>query len=258
MGIWKVKTVSASIHFLMRNPEYLETKPYAFQYKLENTGIGQTNMEMEEVQNVEVMDMRSCKHRFTFESHGFETITLQSHLSHEDFAQEDKLSVYFHELEGLLKQRLGASSVKIFRHGIRKRYASFPISTGAAYHYDQPTSVAHIDTTPEEMLNEVERQFGAVKKGQGVEWINVWKPLRGPLNDWPLTLCDASSVDHRSDLETADLLYPDLATENFQVYHNQKHRWYYLSDHSADEIIVSRQASTLHRELSGKHPVTVL
>ena len=74
---------------------------------------------------------------------------------------------------------------------------------------------------------------------------SIWKPLKGPLNDWPLTFCDASTVQEDVDLEAADLLYPDLATENYQVYHRVEHKWYYLSSQTPSELIVFKQADSL-------------
>ena len=74
---------------------------------------------------------------------------------------------------------------------------------------------------------------------------SIWKPLRGPLSDWPLTFCDASTVQKDIDLESADLLYPNLATENFQVYHRSEHKWYYLSNQTPGELIVFKQADSL-------------
>ena len=81
---------------------------------------------------------------------------------------------------------------------------------------------------------------------------SVWKPLKGPLNDWPLTFCDASTVHEEMDLEAADLLYPDLATENFQVYHRPAHRWYYLSNQTPSELIVFKQADSFSGTSPGK------
>jgi hypothetical protein len=73
---------------------------------------------------------------------------------------------------------------------------------------------------------------------------SIWKPLRGPLNDWPLALCDASTVNANQDLEAADLLYTDFATENRQVYYRDEYKWYYLSDHGVDELLVFKQSDT--------------
>lgn len=82
----------------------------------------------------------------------------------------------------------------------------------------------------------------------------MWKPLRGPLNDWPLTVCDAGTVRTENDLEAADLLYPDLATENYQVYFKPYHKWHYLSDHNPSELLVFKQADSLSETSPGSPP----
>jgi hypothetical protein len=33
-------------------------------------------------------------------------------------------------------------------------------------------------------------------------------------------------------------------TENYQIYHNEEHMWYYLSGQMADEVMVFRQTDT--------------
>lgn len=61
-------------------------------------------------------------------------------------------------------------------------------------------------------------------------------------------------MDPDTDIESADLLYPDLATENFQVYYNAGYKWYYLGDHDISEVIVFKQADTLSGTCPGKLP----
>src|SRR4029077_12580139 len=39
--------------------------------------------------------------------------------------------------------------------------------------------------------------------------INLWRPIRGPVLESPLTLCDAQSLTEE-DLVASDLRYPDL------------------------------------------------
>lgn len=73
---------------------------------------------------------------------------------------------------------------------------------------------------------------------------SVWKPLRGPLNDWPLAVCDTKSVNASVDYEPTDLLFPQHVTENFQVHHSPNFKWYYLSDQTEDEMIVFKQSDT--------------
>jgi hypothetical protein len=250
----QAEAIISSIHFLKRSPVFLEEKPYAFRFDREDDSIPQTNMTMEEVEGIAIANMRGAEDAFTLEKNGFEVMELQSKLAYEDFDDKTKIPVYLRELEELLQRRLGANQVLVFRHGLRKRHPEFPVSTGRRYQFDQPTSVAHVDTTPEDMIAELERQpalRGGRQSAARIEWINVWKPLRGPLNDWPLALCDSSTVDSGQDFETADILYPELVVENYQVHYSERHRWYYLSDHRPDELIVFRQASNQQHVLPG-------
>lgn len=72
------------------------------------------------------------------------------------------------------------------------------------------------------------------------------------MNDWPLALCDASTVNKDLDLEPADLIYPDFATENAPTYHNPNQKWFYLSNHDVSEIIIFKQSDSLSSACSGK------
>ena len=152
------KAIISSIHFLEKSPVFLEEKPYAFRFDLDDDSIPQTNMTMKEVEGIAIVNMRGAEDAFTLEKTGFEVIELQSKLAYEDFDDETKIPVYLRELEELLQRRLGAKQVFVFRHGLRKRHPEFPVSTGRGYQFDQPTSVAHVDTTPEDMTAELERQ----------------------------------------------------------------------------------------------------
>lgn len=61
-------------------------------------------------------------------------------------------------------------------------------------------------------------------------------------------------VNKTNDLEAADLLYTDLATENYQVYYNPNHEWYYLSGQDVSELMVFKQADHLMQSsFPGKH-----
>jgi hypothetical protein len=73
---------------------------------------------------------------------------------------------------------------------------------------------------------------------------SVWKPLRGPVRDWPLALCDMRTVDPEADFEPADLVYAQYVVENRQVYHAERQRWYYLSNQQPDEAWVFVQSDS--------------
>ena len=69
------------------------------------------------------------------------------------------------------------------------------------------------------------------------QFINVWRPLRGPVLDTPLAVCDAASLESQDFIAT-DLRYRDRTGEIFSFQYNEKHRWMFLRDMRADEIIL--------------------
>jgi hypothetical protein len=67
--------------------------------------------------------------------------------------------------------------------------------------------------------------------------VNLWRPIRGPLQDAPLALCDAKTVAD-ADLVEHDLIYPDRTGEIFALTHNPAHRWFYAPAMRSDEILL--------------------
>ena len=67
--------------------------------------------------------------------------------------------------------------------------------------------------------------------------VNVWRPIRGPLRDAPLALCDATTLAD-GDLVQHDLIYPDRTGEIYALTHNPAHRWFYAPEMRADEILL--------------------
>jgi hypothetical protein len=72
----------------------------------------------------------------------------------------------------------------------------------------------------------------------------VWKPLKGPLKDWPLTVCDATTVNSEKDLVASDQVFPRHVVENIQVHFNPEQKWYYLRDQWPDELWVFKQGGS--------------
>ena len=83
-----------------------------------------------------------------------------------------------------------------------------------------------IDGTPELLKH----RFGIV---------NVWRPIRGPVLDSPLALCDARTFTD-DDLIASDLVYPHVRGETSSVEYKPGHRWYYFSEMQPDEAVLIR------------------
>ena len=67
--------------------------------------------------------------------------------------------------------------------------------------------------------------------------INVWKPIRGPVQESPLAVCDAQSI-RPQDLVATDLRYKDRTGEIYSLTYSPDHRWFYFSSMRADEAML--------------------
>jgi len=56
--------------------------------------------------------------------------------------------------------------------------------------------------------------------------ISAWRPLFGPLYDWPLGVLDYTSINCALDLIASDNVYNHQVTETYNVFFNQNHRWF--------------------------------
>jgi hypothetical protein len=84
---------------------------------------------------------------------------------------------------------------------------------------------------------------------------SVWAPLKGPVLDWPLAVCESTSVDPQ-DLVLATQRQArgskDTDSENVVVRYNPQQRWYYLSNQMPSELFVFRQVDFQDRTKLGK------
>ena len=69
--------------------------------------------------------------------------------------------------------------------------------------------------------------------------INLWRPIRGPVLESPLTLCDAQSLAEE-DLVASDLRYPDRVGETYSITYNPNQRYYYFPKMQTDEAVLIR------------------
>jgi hypothetical protein len=98
----------------------------------------------------------------------------------------------------------------------------------------------HVDHTaksgPQRVRDLLPDEAEELLKGR-VQVINLWRPIRGPLQDFPLAVCDAGSVSFE-DLVPSDLIYPHRVGETYQVLYNPAHRWYYVPEMQVEEALL--------------------
>jgi len=104
----------------------------------------------------------------------------------------------------------------------------------------QPVARVHVDHTersgPQRVRDLIPDEAEELLKGR-VQIINLWRPIKGPLLDSPLAVCDARTVKS-GDLVASDLVYPNRIGETYSVKYNPDHQWFYVPKMTADEILL--------------------
>jgi hypothetical protein len=73
--------------------------------------------------------------------------------------------------------------------------------------------------------------------------VNVWRPIRGPLQTMPLGVVDAASLGP-GDLVASDLIYRDRVGEIYYLAHRPQHEWYYFPDMLREEVLLLKGFDT--------------
>ena len=70
--------------------------------------------------------------------------------------------------------------------------------------------------------------------------VNVWRSIKGPVQDTPLAVCDARTV-MASDLVVSEVRYPRRTGEIYVATHSPLHRWSHFSAMDRHEALVFKQ-----------------
>jgi len=190
-----------------------------------------------EAHTVAIHDARPLASEISLDREGFAVLHQQSAVR--DFWDEDEVRrVYYPEVQRVLAQVTGASKVFIFDHTLRRRVKGAVDWSREAPR--QPATQVHVDHTADSGPQRVRDFFGdeaeTLLRGR-VQVINLWRPIRGPLRDAPLAVCDAESVAP-GDLVASDLVYQHRVGETYAVKFNPFHRWFYVPQMQPDEALL--------------------
>jgi len=223
--------VDADLHYLARIAE----RPFTYTFD-PPPNAQRSNIEAE-THTVPIYDLRPVAPNLSIDREGFEL--LQSPTAMGDFYDDEQVRrIYYPETERLIAQATGASRVFIFDHTVRRRVRGAEDRSAGTPR--QPATRVHVDHTAKSGPQRVRDFFGdeaeELLRGR-VQVINLWRPIRGPLRDAPLAMCDAQSVDP-ADLVGSDLIYRDRVGETYSVTFNPAHRWYYVPEMQRDEALL--------------------
>lgn len=186
---------------------------------------------------VAIRNLRPLAAHFTVDREGFQFATAASGFKRFDDSEALRRD-YYAEAAQLVADLTGAARVAVFDHTLRQRSADD--SRGTATSTRPPVHRVHVDFTANSgprRAREVLGDEADALRGRRYAVINVWRPIRGPLQDSPLAVSDAQSVAS-ADLVATDLIYPDRVGEFYTVKFNPAHRWFYAPQMQPDEVLL--------------------
>ena len=167
------------------------------------------------------------------EREGFALLRDQTDVT--NFADEEQIRrIYYPEVVRLVGQATGAAEVLVFDHTLR-------LENNTAEGGRTPVRLAHNDYTERSGPQRVRDLLGseaaeAALRGR-VAQVNLWRPIRGPVESAPLAIVDAQSLPAK-DLIATDLVFPDRVGEIYQVAHSPGQRWYSYPAMTPDEALL--------------------
>jgi hypothetical protein len=186
-------------------------------------------------QSVSIRNGREMLGRLSLDTNGF--VLTEHETAVKDFYDPDEVkSVYYPEVERLLKRVTGAERVVVFDHIVRNPVLAERGEKGAR----PPAKVVHNDyslkSAPRRVRDHLGEEADRLLENRFAE-INVWRAIRGPIESSPLALCDARSLD-LEDIVPTDLVYRERVGETLGFLFSPRHRWYYFPQMQPNEAIL--------------------
>ena len=172
---------------------------------------------------------------FALEKTGFRFVRHNTRVA--DFYDEDEIRrVYYPEMEALIKAEAGAKRVVVFDHTLRTadddlRQEAKIRDVVRRVHNDYtewsgPQRVR--DLMGDEAEELLKHRFAIIQ---------VWRPIRHPVESWPLAIADARTLSPE-DLVVTERRYPDRVGQTSAITWNPEHRWYWFPHMRPDEALV--------------------
>jgi hypothetical protein len=229
-AVAELNSVVAPLNFLVPMAE----KPVAYNYD-PPPGVPARTGKSEE-RWVAIRDARPLIGRLSLDKQGF--VLLRHQTAVRNFYSEQEIaSVYYPECERVIKEATGATRVVAFDHIVRNAAMAAKDKS-----IKIPAKRVHDDYTAWSAPQRVRDLMGAEAEEllqHRFAIINLWRPIRGPVLESPLALCDAESLSEEN-LVASDLKYPDRTGETYSITYNPGQRYYYFPKMQPDEAVLIR------------------
>ncbi|GKZ25984.1 hypothetical protein AbraIFM66951_001983 [Aspergillus brasiliensis] len=249
-------TIKAQVQYLAQDDQHQQVKPYYLHFQYDSD-IPPTNTAGDDrlvpIHNARNLDISSKE---MFSKYGFTQLHLECPLTPEEYYYDKRVEDVLYPLYKSLARGLfpDAARVEVLEHATRKRHPLW-LKEGIERHEldtNQPSDYVHIDMTASSAVKCSIKQFSIHPESYSrFIVVNFWKPIRGPVYDFPITVCDRRTVNYASQTTAMDIVARDYVNENTRIYFDENHKWYYWHGLQADEVVAFVQADSQAENRAG-------
>jgi hypothetical protein len=224
------ETIEATLDYFAGTGETPVTLVGDFGGRDQRTGGGRPDP-----RRVRIRNGRLSADLFDFERDGFRFVRHVSRVA--DFFDEEGLRrVYYPEMEALIKAESGARRVHVFDHtlrtddgGLREEKKIREVVRRVHNDYTEWSGPQRVrDLLPDEAEELLKRRFAIIQ---------VWRPIRHPVESWPLAIADAQTISPES-LVVTERHYRDRVGQTYAITYDPRHRWYWFPHMRPEEALV--------------------
>jgi len=223
-----IEAVEATLNYLVDNGEKIITEAGV-------GGVADLRSGTMDPRRVTIRNGRPHAPEFQLEREGFRFLRHDTKVA--DFYDDAEVRrVYYPEMEALVKAESGAQRVVVFDHTLRtaddalrterKIREVVPRVHNDYTEWSGPQRVR--DLLPDEADALLQRRFAIVQ---------VWRPIRHPVESFPLAICDACTVSP-DNLIVSERRYPHRVGQTYAITYNPAHKWYWFPRMRREEAYV--------------------
>lgn len=223
----QLRSIEATLNYVLNDGNKIVVEP---------VGGGSTEMRTIGTLDPHRVTIRNGRlQEFVLEREGFRLVSHDTKVT--DFFNPGQISdIYYPEVIDLIKAQSGAKRVVVFDHTLRtaddaERAARKIREVVPRVHNDYtewsgPQRVR--DLLPDEADDLLSRRFAVIQ---------AWRPIRHPVETFPLAMCDARSIS-TDDLIVTERRHPNRIGQTYSIRYNPVHRWFWFPQMRRDEAIV--------------------
>lgn len=227
MSISPPSSVIAKLHFASNKSSVQPRVTYS------GTSDKQHYNEAYYYKEVPINNARLSDKNYALDINGFQCSEFETRF--DDYENEEAITQrYYDDVRSLVTRETGAPHVFIFDHTIRRGKPD-SVRLPAQHIHNDYTERTAIERSTEMLSEDIMQKFS----GKRMIQINVWRSIAGTVEQNPLAVCDAQSIN-KNDLIAAQIEFMDNdhIGEIYALHHNPNQRWNYFPYMSATEALL--------------------